>query len=216
MCNHSELSNWEILKGLGAVLLPLSSLIVAITALVLSKKISFKKTIKDRQLDLIYDLIELLSKSEVNFYWKDNTHSGGISGMSLYHFIFANFTEKNKYLFDRNTMFYQVNSFEDYKFRRLMGNPLLPSEIYAVLDRFSPGNAEIVSFEEMEMTNDFVAHIKLGVNMKEARYQKSESKDLKTFEDFHNLVVEIFDTVNTWLKKYDATDLMFKKNLMIR
>jgi hypothetical protein len=212
---YQEPTIWQIIKDISSILLPLSSLVVAISAFVVSRKISLKKTIKDRQLDLVYELIESLSKATVNFSWKEKDNLGGISGMSLYHFIYSNFKEKNKYLFDRKQIYYQANSFDDYTFRQLMGNPLLPGEIYAVLDRFSPRHTTMFTFEQIEATNDFVAHITLNKKTNELDYFSSNSSDLKTFNDFYNLVVELFDTTNTWLKKYGAHDLMFKKNLLL-
>lgn len=112
-------------------------------------------------------------------------------------------------------MFYQANSFDSYTFRQLMGNPLLPGEIYAVLDRFAPRNTTMLTFEQIEATNEYLAHITLNQKINELNYFSSNSSDHKTFNDFYNLVVELFDTTNTWLKKYGAHDLMFKKNLLL-
>lgn len=192
------------------VIFSCASLGMSITTLYFSRKISFKKTIKERQFEVVCELMKLLSKTSISFRWKENKGSSGISTMFFYSFYHLNFQEKVKYLFERKNIYYQAKCFE-LDFISLMGNSLLPTEIYDALDKLRPKQLFETSYEEIESTNDYVAMITLNQKTGDFPYHSTTLEGHKTFDEFSKIIVEIFDTINNWLEQHDGKDLKFKK-----
>lgn len=211
MCHQHNTGFFDNFTGKDMVdtLIALSALAVSIVTYVVNKKISFKKTVKDRQLEVVYELIGLLSKNEINFMTRNKGNSS-MDGMSLYHLTYTNFKEKNPHLFNRNYMFFQADSYDGFNFLQLMGNPFLPDEIYTAIDSFYYKKPKQYTFKEVEATEDYVALITMNQKTDVLNYYTSDIQTHKSFEDFHSLVVNLYKTVNNWLDKYEAGDLKFK------
>lgn len=210
MCHHStNIDFGASLKDIAQILIAISALTVSIVTLVLNRKISFKKTVKDKQLEVIYELIGLLSHNEINFNCQVGNESF-MSGLGLYHLTHINIKEKRPELFNRKHFFFQADSFDSFKFLQLLGNPFLPREIYEVMNKFYYSNPKLYTYQQVQETKDFVALITMDQMTDKRNYFEAGSPDHKSFENFHKLVLELYNSLNTWLDKYDATDLKFK------
>ncbi|MCE9540454.1 MAG: hypothetical protein K8R85_14735 [Bacteroidetes bacterium] len=188
---------------------------LALVTLILNRKISFKKTVKDKQLEVVYELLGLLGHNEINFMCQAENNSF-MTGLGLYHLTYTNLKEKHKELFGRKHFFFQADCFDSFKFLQLLGNPFLPREIYNVMDKFYYSKTKLYTFDQVMETKDFVALITLGQMSNKMNYFEAGSTDHKTFENFHTLVIELYSTLNAWLDKYEAGDLKFKMDRQIR
>lgn len=188
---------------------------LSLVTLIVNRKISFKKTIKDKQLEVIYELIGLLGHNEINFLCQVQNNQF-MTGLGLYHLTHTNFKEKHPELFGRQYFFFQADSFDSFKFLQLLGNPFLPREIYNVMNKFYYSQPKLYTFEQVMETKDFAALITLGQMTDKRNYFSAGSADHKSFENFHSLVLELYKTLNAWLDKYDAGDLKFKMDRQIR
>ena len=214
MCHgqYSCVSDGSIFKDYGSIIISLFALIVSSIALFLNHRIYFKKTVKEKQLELIYELIGILSKNGIELRVQSLGGPTEMIGMSLYHFTYTNFKEKHSNFFGRQNMFFQSDSFDCFKFLQLMSNPFLPEEIYTVMDKFYQIKPKQFTFAEVEATKDFTSLITLDQKIDALNYFKSDTANHKSFENIHTLVVELYTSVNTWLEQYGAGDLKFKMN----
>lgn len=211
MCHHHNMGFFDSFTGKDLVntLIALSALTVSIVTYVINRKISFKKPVKDKQLDVVYELIGLLSKNEINFMSRDKGNST-MAGMSLYHLTYVNFKETNSAFFDRKYMFFQADSYDGFNFLQLMGNPFLPPEIYTAIDSFYYQKPKQYTFKEVEATENYVALITMNQKTDVLNYYTSDTSTHKSFEAFQALVINLYTTVNNWLDKYGAGELKFK------
>ncbi|MCX6350673.1 MAG: hypothetical protein NTX03_02300 [Bacteroidetes bacterium] len=216
LCDHATNYGSSIIKDYAGIIISLFSLFVACRALFLSRKISFKKAIKDDQLILVKELVSAISNNYIFLDSKDSKNENTTTGLTLSLFLFANFKEAYQYLFKMNKMYYQANCFDDFEFNRFIGNPILPRKIYDVLDRFSPRDITNFNSEYIETRNDYVAFLNGKHQPNISNYFASNSSDHRHFETFFNLVIILLKTINIWLKEHGAEELMFKGDLKIR
>ncbi len=210
---HCQSSISQIINFVTQNIIPVISLIVSVIALRIAQKITLKKTIKDRQFDLMFKLVDLLSETEINLYWNNNKGGSGISGMRLCHLYYSNFKEQNDDLFGRKKMYFQIDSFQDYKFLKLLGNPLIPEEIRTLMEKFTIKPTPQFTYKDIDETGDYVVNITLHQKVDEIKYIEMKYADLYTFEEFHKLVIQLFETMNAWFERYDVREMRFKNDL---
>jgi hypothetical protein len=116
MCALNNISFSDIAQTLVA----LASLVISILAYNLAKKISFKKTVKDKQFDVVSQFIQSFSSSLLSISWQTKNGGGGASLFYLAHMRTSQFLKDNSKLFVDTKLIVQEDGFNNFNFISLI------------------------------------------------------------------------------------------------
>ena len=203
------------MKDLFQVLIALSSLIISIVALRLSRKVSLKKNLKEKQFELVCKLIKALSNETLLFNYQQSDGGGGTTLMYLYQFKAKNFKEKYNYLFTRkHFLIYQQSGQLTFNFLKGMWNPLMPKTIFTELQKLWTTYNKDISESELHDLADYVI-INCCHDGNLNHYDIPREEVFKNFVSFYNQVNFLIETINEWLSKHEADDLKFREDIII-
>ena len=96
----------DIITKIAQILIALSSLVVSVVALRLSRKVTLKKNLKEKQFELMCKLIEDISKEMLLIHCKYKNGDSSTSFIAFPQLRLKNFRQTHSYLFDSNTFLY--------------------------------------------------------------------------------------------------------------
>jgi hypothetical protein len=219
MCFHCF---YSFFSSLATIVTPIASLMLAIVAFRLSRKITFKEKLKEIQFEMITDLIKNLHKQDITFLYQTEKSTKGTvgGGITLYfpHFLATNFKDKFPSLFE-DPFFIEVGISE--QFTSFLSPALntginyMPINIRDLLQRFNMRGDEVtVNISTMEkwvkLANTSYADRKNG----DPRIVKSMV--FTTFESFYNFVKELLLSINKWLEKHEVAEVGFDTKLTLK
>jgi hypothetical protein len=193
------------------LIVALSSLIVSIVALRLSRKVSLKKNLKDRQFDLVCQLINDISSEFMVFrvQYSDGNSSSHI--MYLYQFKTKDFKEKYKVFFVvKHFVYMNINKIA-FKFLKHTWNPLMPKSITEKLQKLWVGGmSKRIPIEEIDNLGTYLA---LDFAHDEKYDEYNLPNGFKNFEAFYSCIIELMTEINKWLSKHEAEELKFREDI---
>lgn len=198
------------ISSLSDIMLSFATLLIGITTLILSVKISFRKTIKERQFELVYQLINDISKAQVFVSYQMANGSGGSEIFYLHHFYSPNFNKTFKHLLERKHFLIKNDAQLKFEFLKLIGHPLMPYEILFELQKFWTIPIKTLNESELVELKDYLIIDSLTAE-KNPLYICAKIKEWQDFQSMYIFINKLFDTINKWLDKYDAKDLKFRK-----
>lgn len=201
----------NIFKDIAQVLIALSSLIVAIVALRLSRKATLKKNLKEKQFDLVFQLIKDFSSDIAIFRYQEPSGDGGTVLMYFYQFKSKKFRAEFDRLF-RRRYFLFCNSVQlKFEFLKHTWNPLMPRPIFLEMRKFYTTWEKNISQSELFDLADYTV-LDCAHSGKENKYNSPKELEFKDFESFYNYINLIMDKINEWLDEHEAGDLKFRSD----
>ncbi len=195
----------EYLSNISQALIALTSLIVSIIALRLSKKITLKRNLKDLQFDLIIELINNFSNETLFIHYKEIGGKESTSMTTFPEFKSTLFKKDYEHLF-KPKYFLLTNSTENaFNFLRNRWNPLMPKSISKELKKFST-YGKLIHESELHSLKEYV-FIDISPNGKVENYYLLNT--YTDFESFYIYINSIMDKINKWLDNHDTTDVKF-------
>lgn len=204
MCALNNISFSDIAQTLVA----LASLVISILAYNLAKKISFKKTVKDKQFDVVSQFIQSFSSSLLSISWQTKNGGGGASLFYLAHMRTSQFLKDNSKLFVDTKLIVQEDGFNNFNFISLIWDPFLPEELYNELKKFWFHTDEKV--EEPQSVDEYLI-VSNHKDYSNPNYYIPKGNEFKDFKSFYDFVNKIMDITDAWLDKHEASDLKFRK-----
>jgi hypothetical protein len=203
---------WEGLADFTKVLTPIASFILALVAFRLSRRVSLKEKVKEKQFELINLLINELSKQQISFDHNVDATQHASHTLYIHHFMAQNFKEAFPEFFGKAKFIVEVNPSEQFQsFLKYRGNPYMPKEIFDLLGKFWMKPIEKV---EIDNSTDYI----LLPDMRRTEPGNPTYvtvKEFGTFEEFYAFIRELLFAINTWLGKHEAGEIGFRSDFKI-
>lgn len=189
------------------ILVATASLVISLFAYRLAKKISFKKTVKDRQFEVVSQFIRAFSSSMISISWQ-NYGGGGGSLFYLSYMRTEQFRNENANLFFDSKIIVQEDGFNNFNFISLIGDPFIPEELYVELNKFWYRSHEKIEDPQAAYKYLIICNHKEYSN---PNYYVPLGNEFKNFKAFFDFINKIMDITNEWLDKHEASELKFRK-----
>ena len=200
----------DIITKIAQILIALSSLVVSVVALRLSRKVTLKKNLKEKQFELMCKLIEDISKEMLLIHCKYKNGDSSTSFIAFPQLRLKNFRQTHSYLFDSNTFLYFDSSITgNYNFIKARWNALMPKSIVNELNIFGQGIEKKITESSLKNLKSYVM-----IDFCAEEYQTNFYPKGKEFESFESFVIfanHFFDKIDQWLESHGAEDLKFKR-----
>jgi hypothetical protein len=192
------------------------ALAVSIISLMLSRSISFRRTVRNKQFDAVCELINDFATTPLMFtYVRDNGGDGGTDLMYFTHFKSPKFKERYKHLFSIKHLYIQNLPHLSFKFMQHYESRFIPQQIKNELQNFWLSYTTIKSEADLFELAPYVV-LKDMENASMDSYVVSDDDRFKSMEGLHVFINHFMDTINRWLEKYRAEDLKFRKDIELR
>ncbi len=202
-CSNNNFS-W---KDFTQIILAITTVVISVLTYKLAKKISFKKTLKDRQFEVVCEFIKDFSSSLITISYQKPDGNGGITSTYLSNFRSINFKKQNADIFECKNFIVQEDGFNHFLFMHLIGNPFLPIELSNELRKLWFHTEKRIN-DPMEL-GEYVIISNLN-NYENKNYSMPKGKEFSDFESFYNFINNIMSIANDWLNKHEASDLNFR------
>lgn len=204
-----EIPSGDIITKIAQILVALSSLVVSIVALRLSRKVTLKKNLKEKQFELMCQLLESISNEMLLIKYKHKNGEIGTNLIALPNLRLKNFKETHRYLFESKKLVYYSSLTIDFDFLRFKWNTLMPKIIINELKKFNKARSEKISEIDLNNLEEYVL-IDFCPTEHE-NYNFPNGKEFEDFESFHKFINLFFDKIDLWLQSHGAEDLKFSK-----
>ncbi len=203
-----EYFDGELITKIAQILVALSSLIVSIVALRLSRKVTLKKNLKEKQFELMCQFIESISSEMLLIKYKETNGDSAASLIALPRLRLKNFKQTHSHLFVSQKFIYYRNSVGmDYDFLKFRWNTLMPKTIAEELKKFNQGSGKKISEVQLQNLSDYLL---IDFCPEEYKiYEFPKGNEFQSFESFHKFINTVFDKVDEWLREHGAEDLKF-------
>jgi hypothetical protein len=205
------INNVSYFKDFAQLLIALSSLIVAVVALRLSRKTTLKKNLKEKQFDLVFQLIKDFSSDVALLRYQDQSGDGGTTLIYLYQFKSNKFKGDYDYLFKRKHFIFYNSIQSKFEFLKHTWNPLMPRPIFLELRKLYTTWDKNISESELFDLADFVV-LDSAHDGNFNKYNQPKGQEFKDFESFYNYINLLMDKINEWLDEHEADDLKFRSD----
>jgi hypothetical protein len=200
ICNKHWL---DYLQAFGSLTLGLSTFIFA---LIINRRISFKKNVVERQFDTVTELIKILQ--DIEFVIETENKELEMSTGLCVPFFNMSISKDRFKDFQNIKMFITYNFYENLPFYKFSRHPFIPEKIAKAIDRFwisfpYPGNTD--EYNKI-MWIDFRKIS--GENIKNKNLIFSQYDDIcKDFDSFYQTCCDLNNEIRDWLKKYNVKEL---------
>ncbi len=215
--HHTNKTDWNlILNGITA----LGTIGAVVTAIVIALNISFKRDLRKKQLDTVFDLVGHLQDLQLFFSFRlDQLDNGNIVstnyGNTYYPFFdmtkekfqsIQAFVNSNETIFVAEKFLYENPIFKFVK------NPFLPQTIALKLINIYPRGGNQFPYNpaqnQVYISDDsnYAGHI----------YRQEISQYYLTLDKLFETTEELTKSIKNWLKKNGAVDLNFRDKLINR
>lgn len=189
-----------------------------IVSIIAIYRVSLKRNIKEKQLEIILDLISKISLTRIDCNFKNGEFQQGTCSFSLIHLYFSNFREKHSELYDINTLYFQNGFQEFFPFFNLIGHPLLPKKIKALLYKFQCASIDIKSSEREIIEKEYIIITNFSeISKLSDHFYKpvKQQTNYETFSEFSVFVADLLQEINKWLKDNDIKNIGFDRKLKL-
>lgn len=194
-------------SDIAQILIACASLVVSFFAYRLAKKISFKRTVKDRQFEVVSQFIRAFTSSLISISWQNSNRGGGGSLFYLSQMRSKKFLEENSDLMFDERLIIQEDGFNHFNFVPLIGDPFLPNELYEELRKFWYHGIEKINNPQSAESYLIICNHKDYSN---PNYWHAKNPEFKNFRTFHAFINRIMNIADQWLEQYEASELKFK------
>ncbi len=188
-------------------LIAIASLVISLMAYLLAKKISLKKTVKDRQFDLVSKFISAFTSSLISVSYQSDRGGGG-SIFYLSQMRSEKFLKEQANLFIDTRIIIQEDGFNHFNFMPLIGDPFLPDELFVELKKFWFHAQDKINVPQAADKYLIICNHKDYSN---PTYHTVKGNEFADFKSFYNFINRIMDITDDWLEKHDAPELKFKR-----
>lgn len=192
----------------GQLMLAAASLVVSIFAYRLAEKISFKKTIKDRQFDIVCQFVKSFSSSLIAISYKTSDGRHGISSFYLPQFRSSKFKTDFPEFFDSKNLIIQEDGMNHFNFVSLIGDPFLPRELFCEFKKIWYHTERKVD-DPQSNYNEYII-ISNHKAYDNPNYFMPKGIEFKDFESFFKFINNVMDKTNSWLDTHEATEMKFR------
>ena len=204
-----ENCNWfNYVKDISQLIISLSALLLSIVAFKLSRKITFKKTIREKQFDIVSELINNFRNTFIVLSYQHSSR-GGANVLFLSNLKDKDLKDKYPDLYDRKAFLISNNIQVHFKFLKLYESPFLPDSIKVEMVKFWTSSNKTISRIEVSELDDYII---LDEVPNSPLYSNAinipTQEDFRSFENFQKFINHFIDTINEWLKKNDAKELI--------
>jgi hypothetical protein len=196
----------DYLQGMGSLAIGLSTFIFA---LIINKRISFKKNFKEKQFDTVTDLIIILQDIEIVFEIENRDLE--MSTGTCVPFFNINISKERFKDIRKIKMFITYNFYENLPFIKFSRHPFIPDKIAKAIDKFwiSFPYAANTNEDNKIMMIDF--HRISGDNVKNKKLIFSQYDEIcRDFDSFFQICCELNNEIRVWLNKYGVKELNFR------
>lgn len=201
--------DWSLFfDGLTAI----ASISAVIIAIVIARKISFKKDIKQRQLETVVDLVKILQDLRIHVRIRIPAVPDGSSGVnSTMHYPFfelskdhfSSLPEAQKRPTEK--FFVSQNFLYEHPMFQFVHNPFLPKEIASKLIMLYPRGGGGITFINLTDATHIAAYNELFRDGEEFREEISNT--YRSLGVFFTRCGELTNSILDWLKKNEVEDL---------
>ncbi|MCC7452785.1 MAG: hypothetical protein IT222_01360 [Crocinitomix sp.] len=199
-------------SDISQTLIAIASLVISLMAYLLAKKISFKKSVKDRQFEVVSQFMKAFSSSIITVSWQAYGGGGGSALLYLTQLRSEKLMQEHSFIghsiFTMDTkLIIQEDAFNHFIFMSLIGDPFLPEEIYVELKKLWFRSTEKIETPQVADTYLIICNNKDYLN---PNYYVPQGDEFKDFKSFHKFINKIMDITNDWLDKHEASELKFR------
>lgn len=212
----STAKNWfDYFISIGSFIISIAAIMIGIR---ISKKLSLKAKILEKQLETVFSLLNILQHQRFHL---DITLEGWIHHTSILEIVkdktWKDITEAAK---RKLPIYFEWPGYHEFsEILSYQNNAFLPISISKQLDKFNIHTSEDIKVWDIEINNlpqNYVIHT---ANVKEnhknfERHIRSKSElkvtDYILYKDFHSFVTVCNDlvySIESWLKKFEATNI---------
>jgi hypothetical protein len=186
-----------------------ASLTVSILTYLLAKKISFRRSVKDKQFEVVSQFIRAFSSSEITISYQHTNNGGGMAAFYLSQFRMSKFKKEFNDLFLATPITIQEDGFNNFNFIPLIGDPFLPEELFVELKKFWFYPERKIQDPQAQDTYLIICNHK---DYNNPRYFLPKDQEFQTFEAFYDFINKIMEITNNWLDKHEASELKFRSS----
>lgn len=182
------------------------SILSLITTILLARKISFRKNIREKQLDAVIDLMETFNNTFIELNYFEEGEDPRVQVVQLIHLASPSFQKWNQKLFDTKKVFMEGFPHKLWKISNHRSNGFLPKHIRETMIQFSRmGN--VASKEALN--NPKPCLLLKRVTREDDPIVIFEMNHGPILSDYVRELQNVMSNVNSWLKKNGGTDLQF-------
>lgn len=201
--------DWELLfSGISAV----ASLVGFLLAIVIARQISFKKQLREKQLEVVFLLVQELQNLEIHFAFRVDQGANNLTvGTHWTYFLaMSTFKEQNRPRWvDAEKVILYVS--EDFLYKsklfEFVSNPFLPKNIAEALIKIYHRGGDQKEYNLM--ANEI--YISADPEFDSHTYRKEISSYYQDLNAFIEASIEVKSEINKWLKKQNASDLNLRE-----
>lgn len=212
ICIHTtDKFDWNLFfNGIAA----LGTLGAFIFAIIIARNISFKKDVRKKQLDTVFELVTHLQNMQLYFsYLIDKTEDGVVtksfSGDIWFHFFDMSkdqFQSREEFIKGKPTIFASEKFLYENPIFKFVQNPFLPQPIALKLINLYPRGGNQLKYE----LNQNQLYISDDREYSKHTYRKEISQYYLTIEKLFETTEELNKSIRIWLKDNGADDLNFR------
>jgi|GEM_PF-5981932 len=207
VCIMQEI-NWDVFfGGVSAI----GSILACWIGWKISKDISFKKDVKQKQLETIFQLVNDLQTLNIYFLYRNDGKSSGDVYFPFFEMTHDKFLSQEFIPLDRYTIFVSKSFLYENPIFRYVDNPFLPKSIADNLIKLYPRGGDEVVLESPSNLQIFISDSRpyIGKSFKKEISHCYSSLEL-VFDATHTLKGSILK----WLSDNEANELNLREKLI--
>ncbi len=182
------------------------STLTLIFAIIIYRKISFKKTAIEKQFDTVSQLIQVLQDTSISFIKKNDDLNFSLP-RSIPFFSISSYSEKLKYL-EGLDIYFTKNFYDNLPFIKYSKTPFIPKNIASVIEKFKLVTPDRVNLEGLEkyVKIDF-SHSSIISPIDETLITCPHNEICVDYNSFYNVCLQLDSEIREWLESYGVKDL---------
>lgn len=182
----------------------LGSVLACYIAYKISKEISFKRSLRQKQLETVFDLVNELQSLKLYFFYKNDGKAVGDVWFHFFEMTHNKYLNENDIPIDDYTIYVSKTFLYESAVFKFVNNPFLPKSIADNLIRLYPRGGDEVTLEVVSNLEIYISESRpyTGKN-----YRKEISRCYSSMENIFDATNALIGSINSWLKAIEADEL---------